>query len=292
LLATLVEQGLWDEARERKLTELPQAIDEMKVALFNAVFKSNERQVLRKGLADAKSELNRLYSDRHGLDHLSATGAASQVKSRYLLGCSMFWPTGLPVFTDESFWEEESGLLEETAHTFSAQRLDEVGLRELARTEPWRSLWSCKKSEDSVFGLAIADYTDEQRSLINWTTLYDSVYSHPETPSEDVVLDDDLLDGWLIIQKRKRGEVTDKDAAEKLITNERIRNCGEIYLMADTVEDAKRIEKLNDPVAKATKRERAAYLQKMGSADELDMPDTKREIQMAINRKAMEVARG
>ena len=45
--------------------------------------------------------------------------------------------------------------------------------------------------------------------------MYDNIQESLDYPSEDVVEDDDMLDGWLIIQKQKR----DKERAVSELEN-------------------------------------------------------------------------
>ena len=37
-----------------------------------------------------------------------------------------------------------------------------------------------------------------------YSKLYDGAYEHPECPEDSVIQDDDMFDGWMIFQRRKR----------------------------------------------------------------------------------------
>lgn len=72
--------------------------------------------------------------------------------------------------------------------------------------------------------------------------MYDSIAESPESPSDEIILDDDMLDGWLIIQRRERELRTKQKAAEDVISNEKIANSDEVFIVAKSEED---IQKLN-----------------------------------------------
>ena len=105
-----------------------------------------------------------------------------------------------------------------------------------------------------------------------------------ESPSEEVIQDDDLLDGWLIIQKRKR----ERDKLEKEVDKKLGKNKGaqEVYVMADNADHAEKINSLNNPMAKRIKNSRNNAIDKHGSVAEQDLPDAKRRMRMqAVNQQ-------
>jgi len=281
LYAFLMDNDLWTLEKDKQYVGLPKDIEEFKLKLFKLTFKSNERQVARKALALAKSVYAGLAAERAMYAHLSCQGAANLARNRYLLGCSMYYPNGSPVFVGETFWEEPSDLLDLVMQSQSHLRLGEEAIREIARTDPWRSIWICRKGEGHVFGVSPVDYTEEQRSLVGWSNLYDNIYEHPDCPSDDIIEDDDMLDGWLIDQRRQREARQLKKSAEDIVSNEKIRGSSEIFVPAGTSKDAAKINELNDEMTRGLLKQRFDYLKKHGKVAEQDMPDTKRRLQMA-----------
>lgn len=277
LLEFLVDNSLWDADREKLLNCLPKEIDQFKHSLYKATYRSKERRTIRKALERAREHLGKLTAERHAYDHLSCSGAAAVAKSRFLVAHSLFYPDGRPVFTRGSFWELDDIVVGEAMEQIAHKRLGDVVFRELARTEPWRSTWACRSAEKSTFGIPPVDYTEEQRSLTGWSSLYENVTQHPECPNEEVIADDDLLDGWLIEQRKSRGG---NGPSEKLP------DAHEVYLMADTEEDARKVDDLNDRRGSLVKKQRMQYLLNSGVVKELDMPDQKQRIQMELNSRA------
>lgn len=282
LLQLLYEKKLWDKDSNTALTNLPKEIDEIKLNMYTNIFRSNQRSTYRKALAKAKEKLVELTINRNKYNHLSCSGLASIARTRYLVSVSFYMrDTNQAIdFSDKPSW-----YFNEALKVYGQSKLTEKDYRELCRTDPWRSIWSCRKSDDGIFGLAAINHTEEQRSLICWSEMYDSVYGHNECPPDNVIDDDDLLDGWMVKQRRLREKSMTQQSSEELISNEKIRNASEVYLVADTVEDARRIDDLNDERSAAIKKQRFAKLRQDGVVNELDMPDTRRELVMQITNK-------
>lgn len=282
LLSFLIREGYWDVERNKLLDSIPKDIEQFKVSLYENQFKSNEKAKIRKYLKVAKDKLQELFQQRGSHDHLSCSGVASLARSKFLIGCSVF-RNGKPVFHEDELWQGDSDLLEQIMHAYGSQKLDEATFRELARTEPWRSIWANHKIESSLFGVPSIDYTEDQRSLVCWSMLYENVSSHPNAPSDDVINDDDVLDGWLIKQRKSRDE--SRSNLEEIVPNEKIRDSQEVFLVADTHEDARKIDALNSEQGSFIKQARFQALSKAGTLDEMEMPDTKRRVRAEITKR-------
>ena len=121
--------------------------------------------------------------------------------------------------------------------------------------------------------------------------MYDSIAESPESPSDEIILDDDMLDGWLIIQRRERELRTKQKAAEDIIGNEKIANSDEVYIVAKSEEDISNINELNDPQAKAIKHAREKALLSEERTKQENLPDVAMDLQMQRNRAAVEAAK-
>ena len=271
LLYYLVYKKLWSTEEETKLTQIDKDMDEIKYKMFSLKFKSEERKNGRKYLDIARKEKERLVSKKHQYDHATCEGYAQGCKFRYLLEKCV----------------DGDYPIDKIITLYYKAKLTDITYRELARTEPWRSYWSTSKND--VFGKPSAFLTEEQRSLIVWSQMYDSIYKSPECPHETVIEDDDLLDGWLIHQRKERDKDALKSDADSITGNQKIKNAQEVFVMTTgSKEDITKVESLNDPMAKIKKMQRQAYLQKYGEVKESDMPDTKQNLLMQYNRMLKE----
>ena len=81
-------------------------------------------------------------------------------------------------------------------------------MRELVNNDPWKLIWYMREVEGSpLFVDRERQLTPDQKNIVVWSRMYDSVHESQDAPSEAVIADHDMLDGWFILQKRKR----DKD---------------------------------------------------------------------------------
>lgn len=129
------------------------------------------------------------------------------------------------------------------------------------------------------------DLTDEQRSLLNISKMYDSIYEHPECPEERVIADDDMLDGWMIIQ-RKNAERSKKQ--KSLSNNDKINNASEVFLMTETKDDIKNVLDLNTEEGRMILQEKTRFISQNSdkTIEDFDLPNVQRELLMrARNNK-------
>tara|TARA_R100001377_G_scaffold59734_1_gene36058 strand:+ start:113 stop:466 length:354 start_codon:yes stop_codon:yes gene_type:complete len=73
-----------------------------------------------------------------------------------------------------------------------------------------------------------------------------------DCPSEKVIEDDDCLDGWFIVQQRKRDKDKKQQEVDGMITNPKIANSQEVFVVARDNEAAQEIYDLNNPLARTT----------------------------------------
>ena len=150
--------------------------------------------------------------------------------------------------------------------------------RELARTEPWRSRWMMLKPKP--FGNRV---TDEQRHLTIYSRMYDNAYKNTDCPSDKVIDDDDMFDGWMITESRKNEREKQVNRANEKLGG-RHASSQEVFIMADSKQDIEDVESLNDFQSKMVKKQRAGFIKQKGEVAVSDLPDQR----MEINRQAMD----
>lgn len=273
LVEFLAGKYIWVDADDTRLKVLRDNIDNLKVELFEMRIRSYEKIRIRKLLIRMNAEAERLEILRHSYDHLSAIGIATSAKQRYLLGCSIFTAEG-PYWNDEESWIKPEPYLDKIIFKINQERLGDFQFRELARTDPWQSLWNIRKHcSKGLFECSAIDLTDEQRNLIVWSSIYESVREHPDNLETEVVEDNDMLDGWMIL-KRKEKEKNQLKGNDDFTNNEKIRNSSEVFIKVDTPQDAQRILSKNDEEASHIFKQRMDTIKERGNVKEFDMPDT------------------
>lgn len=85
--------------------------------------------------------------------------------------------------------------------------LDVKTIRAVARSVEWRMMWGLSRENlVDLFNRPIADFSYNQRLLIYWSRVYDSVYEDTKRPDEDIIQDDEKLDMWLSNREDERNE--------------------------------------------------------------------------------------
>jgi hypothetical protein len=285
LFGFLILNGLWLESDVTDQELIEKDIESCKIEIYNNFNKENERELFRNNLKDRLRRRNELLNKRHAYDHLSAMGLALISRHRFLTGCSIYRPDGRPFWQNPlKDYHRKCGHVVETAlNTISLAKLGEADYRELARNDPFRSVWICKDhSGAGIFGKAACNMTDEQKSICMWANFYENIGNHPEKPSDEVMDDNDALDGWCILQKNKPKEEKDRLDLGQAGRHEEVfvplkRDNGEI-----DKEKADLVSKMNTPLAKFMIAKREALLNAKGVVDHNDMPDIKQKFMNAI----------
>ena len=162
--------------------------------------------------------------------------------------------------------------------------------REIARTEPFRSLWSIAKQ--NIFG-TLSNLTIDQKNIILYSKMYDNVYEHPERPNDEVIEDDLMLDGWFAVQKRESEIERNKKQADNLLDSKKNRkggDAGELFVVAGNKEEAKKISSLNDLNTKMKLKQRQQQINKDGSLEEQEFIDVKLDLRnQAMKQMAQRV---
>ena len=279
----LCDNKFWSKKEEDLYKDLLKELDNMKVNLFQNFYKNTEKKILKTKLKLIKEEIDKLHNKKHLMDHLSVDHYVRVNKLKLTVGIGLY-KDNKKVFRSLSHVKNtsKSQIIEDAFLYLLNEKITESQYRDLARNDPWKSLWSCREA-GRVFD-NILNITDEQRQLVLCSMMYENVYKHSECPSDDVVFDDDCLDGWMILQKRKRKAEEGKNVLDGILTNEKIKNSQEIFIVSDgSKEELEKIEAFNDPAALRAKKERFDFLAKKGEVEEQNMPDSQRKMREMIN---------
>lgn len=273
----MIQNNFWSPQEQGKLEMFQKGLDKGKLALYEAVEHirgKTEVNKCRNNLALIKFNIEKLENKRNKFSHLSAESNAMIVRTKYLVGHCLYKQSGKKVWNDEDFIEDNSGLLNKAISIYYNSFLTESQYREIAKTEPWRSMWCSGK--DNIFGIPTVEWDDEQQHMIMWSRMYDHIYEHPECPKDDIVMDDDMIDGWILSQRQKK-ENQRRDNQSNNLANQK---AGEIFIPIKDKEDLETIRNLNSPLAEAQKTAKLKAAAQAGEYGimESNIPEVKQEI--------------
>jgi len=146
-------------------------------------------------------------------------------------------------------------------------------IRQIARSTPWINKWQALKANGCIFPIGY-NINDSQQLLLMWSKFYDSIHESTDQPEPFVIDDDDMLDGWLSLQREKR----DTEKKNDIVTqNSKIASAQEVYVVAHNIDEVKNIEKMNTPSAKNVRKQRFNKVMKEGTVNHMNMPDIRNE---------------
>lgn len=260
----------WSKEDEDRLTiHIPEYIDNCKVEMFKNYESEEYCKKARKYIDRAEEELNTLFNKRHSFDHLTCHGTAIYARYQFIVENS--------IDNIDSLTQLE---IVDIMELNNLNRISETTLREIARTEPWRGIWSIGK-KTHIFSCSAFHLSDDQKRLMQWTHMYDNIYENHECPPDEVIENDDLLDGWFIVKRRESKKDKKRSELEKRIGKNA--NADEIFVVAKSEDDVKNIFDMNDDMSKNIVSNRIKLIQKHGEISHDKLNDVKQELEMQYN---------
>ncbi len=278
ILSYMIQYGLWSSDLQQELDNIPKEIEDLKIAYYNAYVNMKKRDFFPKKIKDKQKRYYDLISQRYLLSEYTCDGITNLYKGLYLIHCCATYLDGSRVFTNKIEDENYDDLVLLSKQYINSQ-VDDHKLRKLSKYPVWSNLWAIDKNPLNIFGVkSTSELNDEQKALIGWSQLYDSIRNSSECPSDDVIKDDDLIDGWLILQSR------DRKNNNKPSLNINTKH-DEIFIVTENPEDIQRINDMNTGQAKMIKQQRLSLVQKHGSIAEQNFPDSRNKIlQQALSQ--------
>ena len=269
----MLETGVWSTEEEARVKQLEKDMEQYKIDIYSLYFKSVSREKARQDLRLQEREYSDLLSKKHTYDHVDAEGVANYAKLNWIIEKSTKLKDGSPYdfshFTSHEILQKKDRM-----------QLNEKKIRDIARESPWTNIWATSKKTGILFREETFSLTREQQVLMAWSSIYDSIRESYEAPPDDVINDDDACDGYLIDQRRKRDKQRGQKAAEEL-TNIHP-GAQEVFIPAETSEDAARVHALNDGGSEMVRKSRLKSLEK-GDLNYTEFSDVK----MRVNSERM-----
>lgn len=195
--------------------------------------------------------------------------------SEYIKNTLMFLKT---TYYNKKLIKYNRTVLDEIMEAYYRVHPTQDDIRELARSGLWTNMWIGLKNNGLVFKSGVS-ISVEQQNLLMWTRVYESINELSDPPSQQILNDNDLFDGWMAC--RNNGKENDK-----------LPNHQEVFLIAETDEDIDKINEMNSPEAKQIKRQRLEFIKEHGEAKEIDLPDVRMDINLKLRQNERETIRG
>lgn len=277
--AWMIEHGLWTISDADRLEGLKKDIERLKVEIYNARNDSATANAIRRYIRAGESQLAQQSHKKYQYYQNTCEGIATSEKFLWLIKHTTYLNNEPYDFSDID--------LQSVVDEWQSSFLPDNKVRELSRNEPWKSLWTIyEKSQVKLFSNGECyDLTHNQKNLVLWSQIYDNIQESIECPSKDVIDDDDMLDGWFIIQSKKR----DKEKAENEFANstksDKIKNASEVFVVGKNNKDKNRIESMNSFHGNMIKKQRENIIKNKGEVEQHEFLDERMNLGMKTNQQ-------
>jgi len=242
VLQLLVENDLWTPLDDKQADDLEEKIDDLKVEAFQSFVHKRKLAGIKRQIRNFEKQILQLRYKKHQLDHVTCEGVASFTKKCWITENTTKFKNG-ELFGFKGI--SVSAFLD----IVGEHQISTADYKKIARSSPFRQMWLASKKSGALYGKESSDLDVHQLALISFSQMYDNVFESPESPDEKIIEDDDCLDGWFVLQHRKYKQEKKQAEIDNMITNKKIANSDEIFVMT-TPEDAKNIYDLNNPMAR------------------------------------------
>ena len=284
-LERLEDMGRWSSVLDQEVdVDIPKVIEQLKIELYQS-YTVDKRQIpyIRAKLDKVKERLMSLLSIKHSLDEYTSEGLAEKEKTLYLIrkGCNL-----------------KEIAAETLLLSFYESSLSDTIVRSVARSSEWVAKWTALKKGVKVFS---GNINQEQEFLVRWATVYENILEQEDCPEDEVVEDDDALDGWMIWKRREALRKKGLDEVENRIGN-RNAQAHEVYLPINpnhpifvpdekSIEEGRRLNALNTPQAVSIKNQRFNQIEKAGTVNEFEVKDGRLVGGFADSQQRVNIAR-
>ena len=276
-LEWMKSRGLWGDEDEEKIKALKRDLEKLKVGIYENRNKDDIREGIRNYIRGAEKQLAKQTDKKHSFSSNTCEGVAMLEKSfDFIKTCTYY---------GGEKYDFKSLSIEFVLHLFHDKILSEKQIREMARNDPWRTVWMLKDSNSyNLFANKGRELSVDQKNLLVWSRMYDNIQESMDCPDDDVVEDDDLLDGWFIVQRKKRESEKAESDFDNSTKNSKIKNSSEIFMVSSGKKETEKIESLNDINAKMVKKQRMAMTKHQGGAKASEFPDAQLDMQLKSNQ--------
>lgn len=273
--------NIWNKSYDEQLKELNKNLDKLKINLYLKYTDNNSRSSIKKDIVSTVKQINSLIQKKHYFSFLNLKDFADSIRYQYIL-CNIVYLNNELVFDINNIDNNQCDLFNKITQEINQNIISLVDIKTIARSQHWRNYWTASK--EHIFPPPVINWTDEQILLINMSKMYDNIREHPECPPDNIIEDDDALDGWILHQNDKREKEKKKQQIEDRY-GLKDKKGDEVFLLTQSKEEASEIYGLNDLTTKANIQEIFAVGQKNQPTNWIDLPHIQRGLKQKINEQ-------
>lgn len=282
----LMEREYYSPFDDRDIEKLKKDIEDLKIECFKSFVNTKKLMGLKYLIRESEKMLNKIYKKKNQFDHLTCEGVATLAQWNWVIENSTYYKDTNKLYD----WSKFS--VNTLMNYYEGSVINSEDFRKVARSDNWRPMWNLGKKTGNLFSRPVSMMTRDQIALCSFSTMYDNVYESQESPPEKVIEDDDCLDGWFIEQKKKYERMKKDQEANSFTSNSKIANANEVFIMANSDEEAEYIEDFNSMQAKNVKNERMNVIKGNSNVQDIHFPDVAMDIGIQQNNMFSNRVRG
>jgi hypothetical protein len=239
----LLFNNIWDNSKQKELDDQNKLLNQTKVNLFLDYSNEKKRKIYKETLIQINSHINNLYDQKYYFNFLSLDFYAKSIENQYII-LNMVYRDNKKILVDQDMDDIDMDFFNGIIQEVQRNSIDMDTMKNIAKSQQWRNYWAAGKTK-TLKGSS-SSWTEEQLTLINLSQTYDSIREHMECPPEEIIQDNDALDGWMIHQndkiekEKKKQKIDDKYGLKN-------KKGDEVFILTDSVEETKEIFGLNTP---------------------------------------------
>ena len=265
-LELLIKHDMWTPLDDREADRISKDVEELKVQAYKNFFKKKHLNGIKKSIMALEKKEYSFRRKKSVFENITCSGLASYARSSWIIEQTT-------KNIDGELYNFENISLSSIMNRVIQESISSSVYRSIARSSSWRSIWNSSKKRDTAFGKPSCDLSSEQISLVSYSMMYDNVYESPDAPKEELVEDDICLDGWFISQRRKHEKDKAQSQADALLSNSKIANSDEIFLMAGDQREAGEIYDLNSVGSRQVVKQRQSQIEAQEEGENLHFRD-------------------
>ena len=235
---------LWTFKNTEELKSLEKNLESMKLDLFLNRINVSYTNKLRKKISSVKTGILRSHINKNKFLDETLEHHASEIKEKFLICMSIRDSKGKKICNRNNFLDIDNRFIQIHNDIANKETVTVNEFREIARTQPFRGMWNHGKYR--VFDRKISELTKYQKVLSSYSVMYDNVFKSVECPTDDVINDDDMLDGWFIQQSREQEERKKEKEGEKMFDKFKGKDGQELFVMSRDKQEVDQIYNMND----------------------------------------------
>ena len=279
IIELLIQFDLWSPLDDKMAEDLDKTVEDLKVEAYKNSYSKKTLIGIKRQIKHIQEQSARIKLKKKQFEIMSCAGVGNFAKQSWIISKTAKLEDGSEAC--------DAIPLPKIITHYNDNEVSHEVYRKIARTDPWRSMWLGGVKQGNLFGKPTSICDRLKLTLVGYSQMYDNVYENPEAPDERVVEDDDCLDGWFIVQKRQRDKDKKKKEADKLLSNPKIANSQEVFLMAKNQDHAKEIVGLNNELGVQTINSRNKQIDDAGQVHFKNLADVQQDRAISASQAAI-----